>query len=71
MEAGKTANVCVRSGPNVSLAENRHNNFPWLLKPLEQALQAAAHTAGFTLSGAFHRNRRVLSPDNQVLAQAC
>lgn len=71
MEAEKTANICARSGPSVSLAENRRNNFPWLLKPLEQALQAAAPMAGFTLSGGLHRNRRVVSPDNQVLAQAC
>lgn len=71
MEAEKTANICARSGPNVSLAENRRNNFPWLLKPLEQALQAAAPTAGFTLLRGLHRNRRVVSPDKQVLAQAC
>lgn len=67
----KTANICVRLGPNLSPTENAHNNFHWLQEPLDQALQASAPMALFTILVGLHGNGRVLSSENQVLAHAC
>lgn len=67
----KTANICVHLGPGLSPTENAHNNFHWLQEPLDQALRVSAPMALFTILVGLHRNGRVLSSENQVLAQAC
>lgn len=67
----KTANICIRLGPNLSPPENARNNFHRLQEPLDQALRASAPMAVFTISVGLHGNRRVLSSENQVVAHAC
>lgn len=52
----KTANICVRLGPNLSPTENAHNNFHWLQEPLDQALRASAPMALFTILVGLHGN---------------
>lgn len=67
----KTANICIRLGPNLSPPENARNNFHRLQEPLDQALRASAPMAVFTILVGLHGNRRVLSSENQVVAHAC
>lgn len=67
-----TANICVHSGPNLSPTENAQNNFHWLQEPSDRTLRVFAPMALFTiLVVGLQGNRRVLSSENQVLAQAC
>lgn len=66
-----TAHICVHLGPNLSSTENAQNNFDWLQEPSDQTLRVFAPMALFTILVGLQGNRRVLSSENQVLAQAC
>lgn len=66
-----TANICVHLGPNLGSTENAQNNFHWLQEPLDQTLGVFAPMALFTILVGLQENRRVLSSENQLLAQTC